>query len=108
METVQEEPAPSELRTRSLAIFYGVGGVLLALFAVFIFLKLWPVLVLILISLMLVAALTPIVRRIQNRFSRKTATTVVVVTLLLGIFAAIALTVPPVAAQLETLGKDFD
>src|SRR6185503_11386961 len=46
--------------------------------------------------------------RIQNRFSRKTATTVVVVTLLLGIFAAIALTVPPVAAQLETLGKDFD
>ena len=108
METVQEEPRPNELRTRSLAIFYGVGGVLLALFAGFIFLKLWPVLVLILISLMLVAALTPIVRRIQNRFSRKTATTVVVVTLLLGIAAAIVFTIPPVAGQLEVLGRDFD
>ena len=108
METVQDEPAPSELRTRSLAIFYGVGGVLLAVLLVYVFLKLWPVAVLMLISLMLVAALTPIVKSIQNRFSRKTATTVVVVSLLLGIMAAIVVTIPPVVAQFETLAGDFD
>ena len=63
---------------------------------------------LLVISLMLVAALTPIVKRIQNRFTRKVATTVVVVTLLVGILGIIALTVPPVASQLTTLASDFD
>ena len=57
---------------------------------------------------MLVASLTPIVRRVQNRFTRKTATTAVVTTLLLGTLGLIVFTIPPVATQLSTLSGDFD
>jgi predicted PurR-regulated permease PerM len=103
----QSEPGVS-VRDRALAIFYGVGGVVLAGFIVFVFVRLWPIAVLLLISLMLVAALAPTVKRIQNRFTRKVATTVVVVSLLLGILAAIVFTIPPVVAQLNTLASDFD
>ncbi len=102
-----EEPADS-LKNRALAIFYGVGGVVLAVFIVFVFVRLWPIAILLLISLMLVAALAPIVKRIQNRFNRKVATTVVVISLLLGILTVIVFTIPPVVSQLNTIAADFD
>jgi predicted PurR-regulated permease PerM len=108
LETEQFEELKHSLKDRSLAIFFGVSGVVLAVFIVFLFVKLWPIAMLLMISLMLVAALSPIVSHIKSRFNRKTATTVVVVSLLVGIVAAIALTIPAVASQLTTLASNFD
>ncbi len=108
MEPEQVIEPPGSIKDRALAIFFGVGGVVLAVFIVFVFVRLWPIAVLLLISLMLVAALAPVIKRIQNRFTRKVATTVVVVSLLLGILAAIVFTIPPVVAQLNTIAGDFD
>ncbi len=102
------EDSSLSLKSRAFAVFFGFGGVLVFLFVVFLLIKLWPIAVLLLISLMLVAALTPVVGRIHRRFNRKTATIVVVVSLLLGIVALIVLTIPPVAAQLYALANDFD
>ncbi len=104
----QDTNSADYVKSRALAVFFGVGGVVLAVFAAFIFIRLWPMAVLILISLMLVAALTPIVRRIQNRFNRKAATAIVLVSLLLAIVAVIAVTFPPVVSQLNTLASDLD
>jgi predicted PurR-regulated permease PerM len=108
MEPVQIEGPVGTVRDRALAIFYGVGAVVLCLFAAYLLVKLWPVALLLLISLIFVAALEPIVRRIQNRYNRKTATTIVVVVLLLGILSLVAVTIPPVVTQLNTLAGDFD
>jgi predicted PurR-regulated permease PerM len=108
MDSAPEEQVESGLRSRALAIYLGVGGVALSVFAVYVFARLWPIAILVLISVMLVAALTPIVRRIQEKYNRKTATTVVVVSLLLAVLSAIVVTIPPVAAQLNSLGEDFD
>jgi predicted PurR-regulated permease PerM len=108
MEPVQSEGPVGTVRDRALAIFYGVGAVALCLFAGYLLVKLWPVALLLLISLIFVAALEPIVRRIQNRYNRKTATTIVVVVLLLGILSLVAVTIPPVVTQLNTLAGDFD
>ena len=108
MSTEPGEDAAPSLIQRSLPIFFGVGGVLFAAFVVFLFVRLWPIAVLLLISLMLTAALAPVVQRIQHRFNRKVATTVVVVALLLVFLALVVVTIPPVAAQLTTLAGDFD
>ncbi len=102
------EDSSLTLKTRSLAVFFGVGGVVLAICLVCLFAKLWPFAVLLMISLMLVSALTPIVGRIQRKFNRKTATTVVVMAMLLGIMAIVIVTMPPVASQLYELANDFD
>ncbi len=108
MEPEQISEQLDSVRDRALAIFFGVGGVLVCLFIVYMLVKLWPVALLLLISLIFVAALTPFVRRVQHKYNRKTATTLVVVTLLLGILALIAVTIPPVVTQLNTLAGDFD
>jgi predicted PurR-regulated permease PerM len=101
--------APSEnVRDRALAIFYGAGGVALCVFAGYLLVRLWPVALLLLISLIFVAALTPIVKRIEDRYNRKTATTLVVTALLVGILSLVAVTVPPVLSQLDTLARDFE
>lgn len=108
MDAEQASRPAESVRERALAIFFGVGGVVLALFVAFVFLMLWPVAVLLLISLMLVAALTPIVKALQTRFKRKTATTVVVTSSLVGITALIVFTLPPVVTQLSEIGNDLD
>jgi predicted PurR-regulated permease PerM len=107
------EPAPSRpegdtLSQRALAVFLGVGGVVIALLLGLVIVRLWPIIVLLAISLMLVAALAPIVRRIQDRFNRKVATAVVVTSLLIGILALLVFTVPAVVSQLSTVAEDFD
>lgn len=103
------EPQPAdELRLRSLAIFYGIGGVALAGLILYVLALLWPVAVLVLISVMLSTALEPLVKRIQFKTNRKLATTLVVVGLLVAVSAAIVFTIPTIASQLDTLAGEFD
>jgi predicted PurR-regulated permease PerM len=99
---------PVSLKDRALAIFLGVGGVVLATFVGYLIVRLWPIAILILVSLMLVAALAPVVRKIQRKYNRKTATTLVVVMLLAVIVGILAITVPPVVAQFTRLASDLE
>ncbi len=107
MEPKEDEIVPSPVRTHALAIFFGVGAVVLVLFLAFVFVKLWPIIVLLVISLMLVASLAPLVAFIRTKFNRKIATRVVVFTLLVGVMGLIVLTIPPIAGQLSTLSDQF-
>ncbi len=108
MEPKEDAIIPNPLRAHALAIFFGVGAVVLVLFLAFVFVKLWPVVVLLVISLMLVASLAPLVAIVRNKFNRKVATRVAVLTLLAGVMGLIVLTIPPLAAQLSTLGGQFN
>lgn len=102
------EGRPDSLKDRSLAIFLGVGGVVLAAFVGYLIVCLWPIAAIILISLMLVAALSPIVRSIQRKYNRRTATTLVVAMLLAVIVAILAVTIPPVVSQFSQLASDLE
>lgn len=108
MEPAQAGPPPDTLFQRALAIFLGVGSVALVLVLGYTFVRAWPVVVLLAISLMLTAALSPLVRKIQDRFNRKVATATVVSALLLGVGAILVLIVPVVVSQLTTIASDFD
>jgi predicted PurR-regulated permease PerM len=74
------------------AAIFKVGGALLTAWLV---VQVWSVLVLVLVSLMLVATLNPVVRRLQTRFSRPWAITLLTVAVLLLVVALPALTIPP-------------
>lgn len=77
-----------------------VGG---AILGVWLAIQVWPVVVLVLLSLMLVATFNPLVRRLQARFHRSWAiTTVTLGVILLGALL-LALMIPPLVRQAQGL-----
>jgi predicted PurR-regulated permease PerM len=86
------------------AAIFKVGGALLTAWLV---VQVWSVLVLVLVSLMLVATLNPVVRRLQTRFSRPWAITLLTVAVLLLVVALPALTIPPLVRQAHGLRIDL-
>lgn len=91
--------APETIDRTGKALFVlwlKIGATLVAAKLVIV---LWPVFSLVLLSLLLVAAFNPVVRRLQNRLSRGKAITVVVggaVTLITGL---LALMIPPLLGE---------
>jgi predicted PurR-regulated permease PerM len=82
------------------AALFKVGG---ALVAVWLVVHVWPVLVLILLSLMLVATFNPLVRRLQARTNRTWAiTTVTLGVVLLGALLLV-LMIPPLVRQGQSI-----
>jgi len=92
---VQHDVAPAALLK--------VGGAVLAAWLV---VKVWPVLVLVLISLMLVATFNPVVRRLQTRFNRTGAITAVTLGVLLLSALLVMLMIPPLVSQTQRLLTD--
>jgi predicted PurR-regulated permease PerM len=93
---VQNDVAP--------AAILKVGGALLAAWLV---VKVWPVLVLVLISLMLVATFNPVVRRLQTRVNRTGAITVVTLGVLLLGALFVMLMIPSLIDQAHYLRTDL-
>jgi putative heme transporter len=77
-----------------------VGGLLIGVWLVG---KVWPVLVLLLLSLMLVATFNPLVRRLQSRLNRSWAITAVMVGIVALGALLLALTIPPLVRQAQNL-----
>jgi predicted PurR-regulated permease PerM len=77
-----------------------VGGALLAVWLVG---KVWPVLVLLLLSLMLVATFNPLVRRLQSRVNRTWAITAVTVGVIALGALILVLMIPPLVRQGQNL-----
>jgi predicted PurR-regulated permease PerM len=74
-----------------------------ALFAGWLLTRVWPVIVLLLISLMFVATFYPLVRRLQERTGRRRAITAVTMGVALTIAALLALMIPPLVRQASGL-----
>jgi predicted PurR-regulated permease PerM len=74
-----------------------------ALFAGWLLARVWPVMVLLLISLMFVATFYPLVRRLQARASRGWAITAVTMGVALTVVALLALMIPPLVRQASGL-----
>jgi predicted PurR-regulated permease PerM len=99
-------PMASTLRVQNdvaPAAILKVGGALLAAWLV---VKVWPVLVLVLISLMLVATFNPVVRQLQTRFNRTGAITAVTVGVVLLSALLVMLMIPPLVSQAQRLLAD--
>jgi predicted PurR-regulated permease PerM len=77
-----------------------VGG---AILGVWLVLKVWPVVVLLVLSLMLVATFNPLVRRLQARLNRTWALTAVIVGVILSGALLLALMIPPFVRQASGL-----
>nr|CAA9256797.1 hypothetical protein AVDCRST_MAG63-2211 [uncultured Armatimonadetes bacterium] len=67
----------------------------------------WPVLIQVILSLMLVAAFNPVVRRLQNRLSRGKAITAVVGASVAVITGLLVLMIPPLLGQGRRLLKEL-
>ncbi len=82
------------------AAIFKLGG---AILGVWLAIQVWPVVVLVILSLMLVATFNPLVRRLQARFNRTWAiTTVTLGVILLGALL-LALMIPPLVRQAQGL-----
>jgi predicted PurR-regulated permease PerM len=81
------------------ALFKIIGAVL----GVWLVIKVWPVLVLVVLSLMLVATFNPLVRRLQARFNRTWAITAVTLGIILLGAVLLVLTIPPLVRQGQNL-----
>jgi predicted PurR-regulated permease PerM len=84
-----------------------IAKVIGSLFAVWLAVQLWTVLVLVAVALMLVATFTPLVRALQARIARRWALFTVIVGLLLALVIAVSLIVPIVLAQGGNLLEDM-
>jgi predicted PurR-regulated permease PerM len=73
-----------------------------ALAGVWLVAKVWPVLVLVLLSLMLVATFNPLVRQLQARFSRTWSITAVTFAVVLLGAALLVLMIPPWCGRART------
>src|SRR5690349_20458721 len=73
------------------ALFKVIGAVL----GVWLVFHVWPVIVLVLLSLMLVATFNPLVRRLQARFNRTWAITAVTVGIVVLVAVLLVLIIPP-------------
>jgi predicted PurR-regulated permease PerM len=96
-------PVTSAMRVQcdvAPAAILKVGGGLLAAWLV---VKVWPVLVLIFVSLMLVATFNPIVRRLETRFNRTGAITALTVGVVLLGAVLVILMIPPRVRQAQGL-----
>jgi predicted PurR-regulated permease PerM len=72
-----------------------LGKIIGAVFCCWLLVRLWPVLVLVLLSLMLVATFNPLVRNLERRFaSRSLSIMTVLVLMILAIAGILALLVP--------------
>jgi predicted PurR-regulated permease PerM len=104
--SVKESPAaPRSAVTRvehdiAPAAIFKVGG---ALAGVWLVVKVWPVVVLVLLSLMLVATFNPLVRRLQARFSRTWAITAVTLGVVLLGALLLVLMIPALVRQGQNL-----
>jgi predicted PurR-regulated permease PerM len=72
-----------------------------------LFIHIWPVLVLIILSLMIVATFNPVVRRLQSKLTRGWAITVVVSAAFGAVLAILAAIIPPLARQAQNLVSHF-
>jgi predicted PurR-regulated permease PerM len=100
-------PVPSAMRVQNdvtTAAIFKVGGALLAAWLV---VKVWPVLVQVFVALLLVATFNPIVRRLQTRFNRTGAVTVLTLGVLLLVAAVAILMFPPLVHQAHSLRTDL-
>ena len=91
MRLVLEIPTPTILK------------VLLTVLGVWLAIKVWPVFVLVLISLMLVATFYPMIRRLQSRLTRNWAITAVVVGMVVAIALLLVIMIPPLVNQARGL-----
>jgi predicted PurR-regulated permease PerM len=100
-------PVTSAMRVQfdvATAAILKVGGALLAAWLV---VKVWPVLVQVFVSLLLVATFNPIVQRLETRFNRAKAITVLTVGVLLLVAAVAILMFPPLVRQAHSLRTDL-
>jgi predicted PurR-regulated permease PerM len=81
------------------ALFKVIGAVL----GVWLVIQVWPVIVLVLLSLMLVATFNPMVRRLQARFNRTWAITAVTLGIVLLVGVLLVLIIPPIIRQGQNL-----
>jgi CheY-like chemotaxis protein len=93
------DTTPGEHDIAPAALFKVVGTVL----GVWLGVKVWPVFVLLLLSLMLVATFNPLVRRLQARFPRSWAITTVTLGVVLLGAGLLALMIPPLVRQAQNL-----
>ncbi len=93
---------PIELSGRSMVWILG------ALASVWLFLELWPVLIVVVVALMIVGMLNPFVARLEHRgWPRRRAVAAVFVALLAMVAAFVALTIPRFFAQFSDLLDHF-
>jgi predicted PurR-regulated permease PerM len=93
------EPVRVEFDIAPAALFK-VGGTLVGVWLIG---KVWPVFVLVLLSLMLVATFSPLVRRLQARFNRTWAITAVTLGVVLLGAGLLVLMIPPLVRQGQNL-----
>ncbi len=95
--------SPESIRHAGNALFVLWLKIAATLLAARLLVLIWPVLVLLILSLMLVATFNPLVRRLQARVKRSYAITTVVFTALTLGAGMFALMVPPLVRQARNL-----
>jgi predicted PurR-regulated permease PerM len=95
--------APETIKKVENALFVLWLKIAATLIAARLVVLVWPVLILLIISLMLVAAFTPLVRRLQKRLTRGWAITTVVFGILFLFVGIMAVVIPPLFRQARNL-----
>jgi predicted PurR-regulated permease PerM len=104
-----DRPEPQGVRVQIDVPAMTVVKVLAILFAAYIVIDVWPLISLLLVSLMLAAALSPFLALIERRgLGRPWALTCVSLILLLGLAALLALVIPALVTQTQDLITNSD
>jgi predicted PurR-regulated permease PerM len=79
------------------------GGIFVLLLAAWLIHQLVSVVVVTLLSLMLVASLSPILKRLQTKFSKHVSVSIIIATILIALVGFLTLTIPPIVSQAGNL-----
>src|SRR5947208_3592106 len=98
-EGAAETASPAPQRVEIDVTWEAIGKVGGALLGVWLFSRVWPVLILVLLSLMLFATFNPVVRRLQARFPRPWALAAVITGIIIATALLLAIMLPPLVGQ---------